>query len=142
LGRITFEAAAVDRGLATLVLCTHFARTDDCFRVESNNLVTRHYSSSSGTRRVGAVESSARGVLTAALIRIALAHTHRVVTFTEHLFSTSDRLALLNATLLICACAIFADVLALRCVWEPVDPNTCKVIAPHRWQTTLVLCAR
>jgi len=142
LGRITFEAAAIDRGLATLILCTHFARTDDGFRLQSRNPVTRHYSISSGTRRVGAIESSARGVLTAALILIALAHTHSVVTFTERLISTSDRLALLNATLLICACAIFADVLAIRCVWEPVDPNTCKVVAPDRWQTTFVLCAR
>jgi len=142
LGRITCEAAAVDGGLATLVLFTHFASTDKVFRLRYTNPVTRHYSINSGTRRVGAVESSARGVLTAALIRIALAHTHRVVTFTEHLSSTSDRLALLNATLLICACAIVADVLAICCVWEPVGLNTCKVLAPHRWQTTLVLRAR
>jgi len=63
--------------------------------------VTWHHSTEGGTRTVCATESSARGVLTAALICIAFAHTHGVLTFIEHVCTTSDRLALLNAALLV-----------------------------------------
>jgi len=86
----------------------------------------QHSNGSGGTRSVASANKCiACGEPVAALIhsihRIAtFPHTDRVVIFSLEAWSTSDRLALLDTALLICAIPIFAEVINLGFVFKPV----------------------
>jgi len=78
LGRVTREAAALDGGLATLVLFALESITGNVLGLGFKRPVTGYMtcSTNNGTRIVGAMECFARRKFIAALDRITLAHTH------------------------------------------------------------------
>lgn len=149
VGPSTCHILAPERWLTALCLCACKTLTGVVFRLGDKRPVARQNRlGRGGTRSI--VSAAFKCVTCGELVATLIEGIHRILTvpnadgiiiFPYEACCTSDRLALLDAALLICAKTIFADVLSILWFWVPVGPSTRHILAPDRRLTTLFLFA-